>query len=261
MIQFYCAKKRDFTLSMYEVLCKAIKKSGYSTLTVKEYLRSKPKKHFVIMRHDVDNKPDNSLAMARLENSLGITATYYFRTTDSVFKPDIVSKIAELGHEIGYHYEVLDRARGDYKIAIKMFKHDLARLRKAQDVTTICMHGNPLTKWDNTNLWKKYSFKRFGIIGEAYLSIDFDEIRYFTDTGRAWNGKCSVKDIVSAKNQYLEYVNGTCDLVALINKKEIEKMCIVTHPQRWNDPYMSWVKELVLQSLKNIGKMVINCLR
>lgn len=45
------------------------------------------------------------------------------------------------------------------------------------------MHGNPLSPRDNRELWKKYKFKDFGIIGEAYLSIDFNEVSYFTDTG------------------------------------------------------------------------------
>ena len=46
--------------------------------------------------------------MARKEAEMGITATYYFRTHDDVFKPDIIREIADLGHEIGYR-----EARGD----------------------------------------------------------------------------------------------------------------------------------------------------
>jgi len=45
--------------------------------------------------------------MARLENELGIKATYFFRTIPHTFKPEIIKEIAGMGHEIGYHYENL----------------------------------------------------------------------------------------------------------------------------------------------------------
>jgi hypothetical protein len=47
--------------------------------------------------------------MAELEHELGIQSTYYFRFPYT-FKPDIIGKIHDLGHEVGYHYEVLSKA-------------------------------------------------------------------------------------------------------------------------------------------------------
>ncbi len=61
---------------------------------------------FVILRHDVDARPQNSLRLARLEHTLGIQGTYYFRIPHT-FQPSIIQEIASLGHEIGYHYETL----------------------------------------------------------------------------------------------------------------------------------------------------------
>ena len=64
-------------------------------------------------------------------------------------------------------------------------------------VKTICMHGSPLSKWDNRDLWKKYDYRDFGIIAEPYFDVDFDEVFYLTDTGRRWDGdKVSVRDKV-----------------------------------------------------------------
>ena len=165
----------DFTLEKYRELCKAIVKN-YEPLTVVSYLEDKPSGKTVIMRHDVDRKPENALKMAELESELGIKSTYYFRIKDGVFVPGIVKEIAEIGHEIGYHYEVLDKAKGDYNKAIKIFKEELKTFREICDVKTICMHGNPLSKWVNKDLWKRYDFKEFGIIGEPYLSIDYKKV-------------------------------------------------------------------------------------
>ena len=35
---------------------------------------------------------------------------------------------------------------------------------------------------------------------------------------------------------------------------DIEQMCILAHPERWSDGFGAWLKELVWQNVKNIGK-------
>jgi hypothetical protein len=47
---------RDFTLSRYEALCKALISSGYRSITVQEYIQDEVAEPFVIMRHDVDRR-------------------------------------------------------------------------------------------------------------------------------------------------------------------------------------------------------------
>jgi len=37
-----------------------------------------------------------------------------------------------------------------------------------------------------------------------------------------------------------------------------DKMMINTHPQRWTDKPLPWLKELVFQNTKNIAKMLLN---
>ena len=62
---------------------------------------------FVILRHDVDAWHLDSLQFAKLEHSLGIRGTYCFQTGPNGFYGEIIRQIAELGHEIGYHYETM----------------------------------------------------------------------------------------------------------------------------------------------------------
>ncbi len=107
-------KKMDFTLSRYKELCLALLDSGYTPLTVYSYLvlggqKNNNNNKLVVLRHDIDRKPKNALRMAKLEHELGIQSTYYFRFPYT-FKPDIIRKINDLGHEVGYHYEVLSKA-------------------------------------------------------------------------------------------------------------------------------------------------------
>ena len=65
-----------------------------------------------------------------------------------------------MGHEIGYHYEDLAMAKGNYEKAILSFEQNLAKLRHIVPVETICMHGSPLSKFDNRKIWEKYDYRR-----------------------------------------------------------------------------------------------------
>lgn len=242
----------DFTLQKYKELCEAIMEE-YTPITVESYLTKKPSGKLVILRHDVDRKPESALNMAKIENDLGITSTYYFRMKKNVFKRKIIKEIANMGHEIGYHYEVLDKAKGDFEKAIKIFGEELKEFSEVCEVTTVCMHGNPLSKWINKDLWTKYNLKDFGIIGEPYLSIDYTRVLYLTDTSRRWNSMFSVKDIVDV-NQATEKIKSTDDVIRMINNAHMDQICILAHPNRWSDSFSGWLIELILQSIKNIGK-------
>ena len=64
------------------------------------------------------------------------------------------------------------------------------------------MHGSPLSKFDNKELWEKYDYRTLGIIGEPYFDIDFNEVFYLTDTGRRWDGdKVSIPDKVLVQEE------------------------------------------------------------
>lgn len=247
--------KLDFTLAKYQELCQAIICSEYEPLTVKDYLSDGSRGASIILRHDVDREPKKALSMARIEKEYALASTYYFRMTDGVYKHSIIKEISDLGHEIGYHYEVLDKAKGDFEKAIKIFERELKEFRKICDVKTICMHGNPLSKWINKDLWSRYDFKEFGIMGEAYLSIDYEKVFYLTDTGRRWDSRFNVKDTVDVNvNQPIEKLKSTDDIIDFINEGRAEQICILTHPNRWNDNISAWLAELVWQNIKNVGK-------
>ena len=277
--------KLDFTLAKYQELCDSILNSGYTPLTVKKYLSLTVKPEpFIIIRHDVDSEPEYALKMAKLENELDITSSYYFRYIDGIFLPDIIKKIADLGHEIGYHYEVLDKARGNQAQAIKIFENELNEFRRLYDVKTIAQHGSPLigslaaisisgmyaiaksllrnedvfTNWTSRDLWTKYNFKDFGIIGEAYLSINFNKILYLSDTGRSWNStRYKIKDLVDGSNTLNNQikVKHTDDIIKIIKKRDIKGICILVHANQWKENFREWLKWLMLQQIRNVGKL------
>ena len=247
---------RDFTIDIYTELLRGLRHQGYEFQTFRDYLKN-PLGKVVILRHDVDKKPGNSLRFAEIEHEKGLRASYFFRVVPESLQVDKLLAIAKLGHEIGYHYEDMDPAKGDPQEAIKSFEQNLEKLRKLAPIDTICMHGSPLSKFDNKDLWQHYDYHEYGIIGEPYFDLDYGKIFYITDTGRKWNNRdASIRDKVESPFEI--EAKSTEHFIELIKAGKMpEKMMINTHPQRWNDDWVPWVVELVFQTVKNRVKRML----
>jgi hypothetical protein len=248
--------KLDFTIDALLDLYIAISKEGYKFMPVAQALEDKYYGRLCVLRHDVDKGYKQALAVARIENSLGFTTTYYFRYGGN-FNREIVRKIASLGHEIGYHYEVLSKVRGDFASAIALFKEELAALREIADIKTISAHGSILSIYDNRKLWTKYDYKDYGITGVAHLSFDFNKILYLTDTGRGWNKKIgNVRDWVDSGD--VRSFKNTFELINCIKSGGLpDRIFLSIHPQRWYANFALWFYELIAQNFKNIFKFCI----
>ncbi|MBC8179929.1 hypothetical protein H8E88_02285 [candidate division KSB1 bacterium] len=64
-------------------------------------------------------------------------------------------------------FTIEDHASRRTSFTIEDFRSNLEMLRKLYPVKTICMHGSPLSKYDNRLLWEKYDYRDYGIIGGA----------------------------------------------------------------------------------------------
>ncbi len=255
----------DFTLTIFKKLLNTLQKQAYLFHPIKDILNDKPGKN-IFLRHDVDLLPENALQTAIIEEQAGIKGAYYFRIVPESNDPDIIQKIAELGHEIGYHYEDYVSSKGDTDKAYEQFCRNLEYFRKFYPVKTICMHGSPVSKWDNRDIWKKYNYRKLGIIFEPYLDTDFKQFFYLTDTGRRWDGwKVSVRDKIPQQKYWNEQgftYHSTSDIINAALKNKLPTNIILTiHPQRWTNHTFPWLKELFFQSLKNPLKYIVTKFR
>ncbi|MCX9010317.1 MAG: hypothetical protein OIN66_04255 [Candidatus Methanoperedens sp.] len=280
--------KLDFTYFKYIKFCQALIDSGLKILTLKDYLSMNelPEK-FAIIRHDIDDESDLAYAMkmAEAEYELGFKTTYYFRSNEKVFNVDYIKRISGFGHEIGYHYEVLGEADGDFEEAIKLFESNLDKFRKICEIKTIAQHGGPLKNglnvisfsnvleiimqtlrgqrifdnWESKELWKRYDFKTYGIIGEPYLSLNFDEIMYLSDTNRSWvDTRYRIKDKIQSRRAIGVYnIKCTEDIIQELKSGRLRKVHILIHPSNWKDNFSDWTKWLLLQQIRTIGKRVL----
>ena len=252
--------KLDFHLDAYKLYLELIK-TNYKIIKFEDYFsKNSIPKNFCIIRHDVDRKPDFALEMANIEKKMGINSTYYFRFKNHTFKPKIIKNIHLLGHEIGYHYECMSDMNGDIDKAVKNFKRNLEEFRKIVPVRTISMHGRPFKKFDNRDMWRNKTNKSilkndFGILGEVYLDISYDDIAYINDTGRNWlSNKSNLRDKIES-NINSDFNNKT-ELINALKIKKFEKIIFQIHPGRWANNIFSWLaqfsKDLIINMLKKI---------
>jgi len=144
-----------------------------------------------------------------------------------------------------------------YELALEDFERNLEKLRKLYPVKTMCMHGSPLSKWDNRDLWKKYDYRKYGIVCEPYFDLDFNKIFYITDAGRSWNNnKVSIRDKV--ESSFSIPVHSTRDIINLLQSERApDQIMLNIHPHNWADSYGEWVKIWTWQNMKNIIKRMI----
>lgn len=247
----------DFTFEKYKQILVAFLQNNYSISGFANSLSNTSETKRLILRHDVDRFPNNALKMAQIEADLGIKATYFFRIIPTVFKPDIIAKIASLGHEIGYHYEDLSLCSGDVEKAIKHFDEKLTLLRVHYPISTICMHGSPLSKWDNKMIWKTHNYKDFGIIGDTSFDVNYDDFFYVSDNGRAWNRtSVSIRDKV--KTKYDIPIKNSNHFVDLINSKVIpDRVMLNCHPDTFFNFGIKYLLNFLFIETKNSIKWLI----
>ena len=246
---------RDFTLKSYKSLLLALQRAGYQFQTFEEFMEHPSEGKVVVMRHDVDELAWNALKMAKVEYGLGIRSTYFFRIVRQSNVTEVIEKIVAMGHELGYHYEDLTMADGDIGKALDSFKKNLAYFRQYYPVKSICMHGSSASHYDNRQLWNEHRLSDFSLTGEPYLTVDFGQVYYLSDTGYAWDGfKYAIRDVVD--NGFDLRFHSTRQIVECIEKGGFpEKNMILAHTL-WADNFFQWLGLHLREFLRNRVKLL-----
>lgn len=247
----------DFTLGSYGRLVEFLKAKGCRFEALDRW---RPAPSAVAMRHDVDRLPMRALAMARLEAEAGVRATYFVRIKPHVFRPGVVEGLVDLGHEVGYHYEDLVDASGDFASAWDSFRRNLEALRRYAEVTSIAMHGRPLSRWDSRDLWARFDYRALGLRCEAYLDIDWTSTCYFTDTGRAWNGTSNIRDRPLGRSRTSPALASTAALGVFVATQGTPAV-ISSHPERWTTSFAGWLQVYGQDKATNFVKRLVGAAR
>ncbi|SLN22666.1 hypothetical protein [Oceanibacterium hippocampi] len=255
---------KDFSHQSYRALLDALKRSGFAFRRFDDapVPAEEAGARHVILRHDVDRLPARSLAIARLEADAGAVASYFFRTMPCSFDGRVIREIRALGHEIGYHYEDLAEAGGDAALAWASFRRNLARFEPFGGVSSIAMHGRPLSPHDSRDLWNSHDYREAGVAREVYADIDWRKYYYFTDVGRSWNSAANLRDCPPDYSPHLGQakIAGTAALIDFVAGSDRD-LIISTHPERWAGSFAGQCQVLATDGATNLVKRALKVVR
>ncbi|MGI6460501.1 MAG: hypothetical protein ACOX5J_10485 [Candidatus Hydrogenedentales bacterium] len=245
-----------FPLAQYRALLANLLERSYSLLPVRAYFEeySKPT---VFLRHDVDRFPGRAVRMARMERELDVRATYYFRSSaGGQFPEAAIRKVAALGHEIGYHYEVVTRHGADSAEALEAFARDVSALRELADVKTVAAHGSPLSGTSNIGYAQGLDRAALGLLGEPQTDFDFSRVIYITDTGGIFGSPHNRRDWSPGKN--LREPMTPEALARWLHPEREPLVLLTTHPERWPESRAAANVHAVLDWGVNVMKRLRN---
>ncbi|MFH1700569.1 MAG: hypothetical protein ABIE07_08280 [Candidatus Zixiibacteriota bacterium] len=277
--------KMLFSFNAYNKLIELILESSRTILGIEKFLINRKSEaanaeRLVAIRHDVDYSPARALKMARIEAKYQINTTYYIRRRFFDNNLDIIKQIAQLGHEIGYHYEEVDTHQKApnkqvARDAVGFFIGSLLDLDKLGfNIKTICAHGNPLSGVDNRQVvhltrsddWLDdlaFTYDRDLIvekisnrlIGDASIDITGDDFDvYIPDTGR-FNPRYNLKDHID--NCPTVGLSNFNSLKEILENRKYRRIYMNMHPDRWSDNKIVWLYDLALDTGKNFVKLLM----
>ena len=244
-------------LSTYRQLISDFQSAGYALHPIRRYFEVSGEQSVVYLRHDVDRLPRRAVAMAEAEAELGVHSTYYFRCDKRMRFPEAaMRRIADLGHETGFHYESLSRCKGDNEAALALFERELRACRAVVDVVTVAPHGAPLSAASNMDFSAGIGPARFALLGDA-TGIDFTDILYVTDTGGTFGSPHNLRDRTQGPmltapvhpSRLAEHLTGHPRIV------------LSCHPERWPAGTLLLAEASARDSATNLAKRLLQQLR
>jgi hypothetical protein len=143
------ARERRFTYDRYDAfLARLLADPRVRPLPLRELAATDPEGRVLVgLRHDVDDRLDSALRMAELEHRRGVRATYFVLHTASYYGSpgllDALRRLQELGHEVGWHNDLVTLQLVYGRDPVEYLAGELRRLREnGIDVVGTAAHGS-----------------------------------------------------------------------------------------------------------------------
>lgn len=140
-------RERNFTYAAYERFLDRLTDPRFRVVPLREF-RSAPRDRALVgLRHDVDERLDSALRLAEAERERGLRATYFVLHTARYYREpgllDRLRRLQDLGHEVGWHNDLVTLECIHGGDARRFLQDELARLRDAGlRITGVVSHGS-----------------------------------------------------------------------------------------------------------------------
>ena len=173
-----------FIYSEWDRFCSRLKEKGIISIPAQEV--SENTEEFLVLKHDIENTVSKAYKLAEIENKYGHRGTYYAHAylLNDPQNVEFFHKMQAMGHEISYHYDVMDSNHGDLDGAIREFEVNRKRFESLGfPIVTVCQHGNPVV--ERVGYTSNRDFFRNSRVQALYyyiadIMVDYKE-KYHTD--------------------------------------------------------------------------------
>lgn len=255
-----------FVYKKWDAFCKRLADKGIKSIPAREV--NEDLSRYLVLKHDVETNVAKALIMARIEQKYGHRGSYYVQAylMNDEKNIEMLSEMQKMGHEISYHYDVMDSCKGDLDKAIAEFDSNAELFEKnGFRLKTLCQHGNPVVErvgyTSNRDFFRKERVQR--LYPEfSDIMVDFEskyktEYLYFSDAGRHFQLIFDPinNDIINSDDKNVLYEDLNRLFGALSNE---QGNIISTHPHRWTNSALVYsVKAVAFKVIKATAKLLV----
>lgn len=253
-----------FVYKKWSRFCKKLADAGIKSIPANEV--DENTQGYCVLKHDVETDVKKAFKMALIEKREGHRGTYYVQAylLKSESNIALLTEMKNMGHEISYHYDVMDSCKGDIDKAIAEFEDNRILFEKnGFEIRTLCQHGNPII--ERIGYTSNRDFFRSERVRTLYpdlcdIMVNYKEFKntdfvYFSDAGRKFKMIYDplYNDVVNSDDKNIVYKN--LDLV-LDEIKENNRCILSTHPHRWTSSATVYViKAAMFKCVKSVAKI------
>ena len=255
-----------FTHSKWDAFCERLKENDIISRPACNVEARLDK--YLVLKHDVETDVPRALEIAKIEHKYGHKGSYYVQAY-LLEDPENVKRLQQMqqmGHEISYHYDVMDSCKGDLDAAILEFEKNRANFEMVGfPLKTICQHGNPVM--ERNGYHSNRDFFRNNRVQKLYpnladIMVDYPEkyetdYLYFSDAGRKFQRIYDPinNDIVNSDDKNVLYEDFD-ELFAALSERQGNIISI--HPHRWmKSAFLYAVKAAVFNVVRTAAKILM----
>lgn len=256
-----------FSFDKWEEFCRELSKN--KIYSIPAYKIGLARNRYLVLKHDVETDVRKAYTLACIENKYSQCGSYYVQAylLENLENVEMLKKMQAMGHEISYHYDVLDSCKGNVDDAIKEFNDNFSMFnRNGFECVTVCQHGNPVV--ERVGYHSNRDFFRNEKVRELFpnvsdIMVNYKEkyetdYIYFSDAGRKFKMIFDPinNDIYKSDDKNVAYDNLDLLLNEIIYNSN--NNIISTHPHRWTKSKVRYVVKLfIFKAIRCIAKIAI----
>lgn len=256
-----------FEYKIWDEFCKKLHEAGLISIPACEVENNSRK--YIVLKHDVETDVSRAVELAKIEHKYGHRGSYYVQAYLIKERENIVllKQMQQMGHEISYHYDVMDSQKGDLDKAIIEFEDNRKLFEEnGFHIVTVCQHGNPVV--ERVGYTSNRDFFRSVKVQKLYpeisdIMVDYKakfrtEYTYYSDAGRRFSTIYDPinNDRVNSDDKNIKYEDLN-EVFSAIQK--VGNVIISTHPHRWCKSAVEYtIKNQVFMAVKSTAKLLLH---